>query len=141
MDLGDKSKNPKTESGKSNLEKLIEVDHLCEWVRSSDITMVSELLKCGCDPNDDANGYYNPPITTAAMRNDFDMVKLLVEYGARTDAIDEAGKTAMFYARVLNNNEMIKLLESPIQLNKNLLLSSPSVPPLSSSPLSRPKLG
>lgn len=46
----------------------------------------------------------------AAMRNDVEMVELLVDWSARVDAATESGETALFYACEFASESLVDIL-------------------------------
>ena len=51
------------------------------------------------------------PLMVAVDKNNINMVKILLKYGAKTKVRDKSGKSSIFVARHHKNVEMIKLLE------------------------------
>jgi ankyrin repeat protein len=85
-----------------------------------DAVMVKELLKWNADPNiPDHRG--GTPLHWAAQIGSLESIKLLIESGAKTDALDDRGWSAIDYGRVRVDEEP----EGPIMtfLRTNIIVS------------------
>ena len=72
------------------------------------------LLQYGAKANGLGNlggDYITYPPMVAVDKNNINMVKILLKYGAKTKVRDKSGKSPIFVARRHKNDEMIKLLE------------------------------
>ena len=72
------------------------------------------LLQYGAKANGLGNlggDYITYPLIIAVDKNNINMVKVLLKYGARTKVRDKSGISPLFIARRHKNVEMIKLLE------------------------------
>lgn len=74
------------------------------------IEILKFLLEHQVNPN--SVGYYSDtPIVTAAIYNDFEAIKLLVQHGANINAqLEETGMSALMYAVMLPDNQMADYL-------------------------------
>ncbi|HDR89430.1 MAG TPA: hypothetical protein ENN63_07385 [Bacteroidetes bacterium] len=66
------------------------------------------LLRKGADPNQAVGGV--PLLIAAVAMQNFEMVKLLLNYGAEVDTKDEKGNTALIFAAYMGNQEIARLL-------------------------------
>jgi len=66
------------------------------------IEVVELLLKNGADPE-----FYFPALSTACAHEQVDMVKLLISKGVNIEAKCKYGRTALFYAALSENMEII----------------------------------
>ena len=72
------------------------------------------LLQYGAKANGLGNlggDYITYPLMVAVDKNNINMVKVLLKYGARTKVRDKSGISPLFIARRHKKVEMIKLLE------------------------------
>jgi len=90
---------PYGEEGKSLLQVAIE----CRQTKTA-----RYLLQKGANPNQTVRGF--PLLISAVVMQNFDMVKLLLNYGAEVDAKDEKGNTALIFAAYMGNVEIARLL-------------------------------
>jgi len=89
---------------------------------------IEKLLKEGWDPNV-RNQDAITPASIAAERNDLEVLKLLIAWGANVDLPDMAGYTPLTYAQLNENAEMIKLIEETIQASAKSAHGKPSFSP------------
>lgn len=108
-----------------NDSKVI-MEIIISFINLGQIEVVSELLETldsNVDLNvEDPNGKL--AVTTAAARNDFKMLKLLVDFGARVDLKDYSGKTVGWWAAKHANSEMKDFIEREEE-KINLTMSPP----------------
>lgn len=81
-----------------------------------------ELAKKILENNGDINiqdNYGNPPLWTAIFnaRGEYDLVKLYLDYGARTDIINKAQKTPYDLAIMMKYQDLIDIVK---KFNKNI---------------------
>ena len=92
-------------------------DGLCPLVTSCSMNsypVTCLLLQYGAKANGLGNlggDYITYPLMVAVDKNNINMVKILLKYGAKTKVRDKSGKSSIFVARHHKNVEMIKLLE------------------------------
>ncbi|KAH8747039.1 ankyrin repeat-containing domain protein [Diaporthe sp. PMI_573] len=73
--------------------------------------VASLLIGKGADVNAPlGNEWGAPPVFTAIQRGDANMVRLLVESGAKTDAVDRAGSTAVHAMVNFNHSDLLPVL-------------------------------
>jgi len=72
---------------------------------------VSLLLAKGVDVNDAKNLLGRTPLIAAAAQGNLEIVKLLLDKGANTDARDKEGKTALTHASEQRHGQVINLLK------------------------------
>lgn len=86
-----------------------EVTPLCNAIVKGDIVTVKKFIEYGADVNESANG--TTPLMLAARYNKVEILKLLLEKGANTNAKDERGYTALQYAQLSNATDAIAILK------------------------------
>jgi ankyrin repeat protein len=86
-----------------------EVTPLCNAIVKGDIATVKKFIEYGADVNESANGM--TPLMLAARYNKVEILKLLLEKGANTNAKDERGYTALQYAQLSNATDAIAILK------------------------------
>jgi len=103
-----------TTTGNGNTEKLVittnkTVSPLCQAITKGDIETVKKLVEFGTDVNSTSNGM--TPLMFAARYNKFEIVKLLLDNGAKVNTKDPKGYTALKHAELSNATESIELLK------------------------------
>lgn len=88
---------------------MYEVTPLCNAIVKGDLATVKKFIEYGSDVNESMNG--TTPLMLAARYNKVEIIKLLLENGAKLDTKDERGYTALKYAEFSNANEAIALLK------------------------------
>ena len=83
------------------LPSLVGLDH------TGEVEML--LARYGRDPNERMPDG-STPLIYSVRHGYVDMVKLLLRHGAKLDAIDNSGQTAMDWARKNKNDEMLSIL-------------------------------
>jgi len=73
---------------------------LLDSVAMKDIAQVLDLLAQGADVNARDPEHGETPLMLAVKNRSIDIVRLLLDAGAEVDAIDDWGRTALFYAPV-----------------------------------------
>ena len=73
---------------------------LLDSVAMKDIAQVLDLLAQGADVNARDPEHGETPLILAVKNRSIDIVRLLLDAGAEVDAIDDWGRTALFYAPV-----------------------------------------
>ena len=79
-------------------------------IAKGDIETVKKLIELGADVNEKSNGM--TPAMYAAKFNRVDILKLLVENGAKLDVKSEKGLTAEKYAQASNAKDALVYLKS-----------------------------
>ena len=79
-------------------------------ITKGDITVVKKFIEYGVDVNEMTNG--KTPLMYAARYNELEIVKLLLEKGAKTNIKDSNHFTALDYARISNANEVFEYLKN-----------------------------
>lgn len=101
----------------SNYEKVISkvtVSPFCTSIAKGDFETVKKLIELGADVNKKSNGM--TPLMYAAKYNRVEIIKLLVEQGAKIDAKSDSGHTAFKYAEMSNAQDALKTIS---HLEKN----------------------
>jgi ankyrin repeat protein len=86
-----------------------EVTPLCNAIFKGDIATVKKFIEYGADVNETFNGM--TPLMIAARYNKVEILKLLIEKGANTQAKDNRGFTALQYAQLSNATEAVAILK------------------------------
>ncbi len=84
---------------------------IIECAELGQINSVISLIQDGKDVNE-ANSDGDCAVLVAARRNDLELFRILIEADANLDVKDAAGCSVLDWARLNNNTEMIKLIES-----------------------------
>lgn len=82
---------------------------LCNAIVKGDLATVKKFIEYGSDVNETANG--TTPLMLAARYNKVEIIKFLLEKGAKLDAKDERGYTALQYAELSKASEAVALLK------------------------------
>jgi ankyrin repeat protein len=100
--------NPRIEN--VTIEKMVVVNPFCAAIVQGDLEMVEKLIELGEDINQKSNG--KTPLQYAARYNRVEIVKLLLDNGAKLNAKCDKGFTAMKYAELSNATDVAQLLKS-----------------------------
>lgn len=81
---------------------------------------VKKLIAAHYDVNEKDNEG-NAPVIIAASRNDFKMLKMLVEAGAKLNVTNDNGDSPLQFAQLFKNAEMQSYIQTmvPTQLKRN----------------------
>ena len=82
---------------------------LCNAIAKGDLQTVKKFIEYGVNVNETSNGL--TPLMTAARYNKVEILKLLLENGARINTQDDKGYTALKYATLSNATEAIAFLK------------------------------
>lgn len=82
---------------------------LCNAIIKGDVATVKKFIEYGADVNESANG--TTPLMLAARYNKVEIIKLLIEKGARIDTKDDKGFTALKYAEISKANDAVAYLK------------------------------
>ncbi|MDI9257986.1 ankyrin repeat domain-containing protein [Flavobacterium sedimenticola] len=86
-----------------------DVTPLCNAIVKGDIDTVKKFIEYGADVNESTNG--TTPLMLAARYNKVEILKLLLEKGAKPGAKDERGYTALQYAQLSNAADAVAILK------------------------------
>lgn len=86
-----------------------EVTPLCNAIFKGDIATVKKFIEYGANVNETFNGM--TPLMFAARYNKVEILKLLLEKGANTNAKDKKGFTALQYAQLSNATDAVAILK------------------------------
>jgi ankyrin repeat protein len=86
------------------------VNPFCMSIVKGDLETVEKLIALGQDVNKKSNGL--TPAMYAAKFNRVDILKLLVEKGAKLQLKSERGMTAEQYAKLSNAKDILSFIES-----------------------------
>ncbi len=81
----------------------------CMAIVKGDLETVKKLIELGSDVNEKSDGM--TPLMYAARYNRTDIIKMLVEKGAKIKTKNSKGYTAMKFAKQSNAKEAVALLE------------------------------
>ncbi len=82
---------------------------LCAAIVKGDIETVKKFIEYGADVNEASDGI--TPLMLAARFNKVEIVKLLLEKGAKVGTKDERGFTALKYAEMSKATDTLELLK------------------------------
>jgi ankyrin repeat protein len=88
---------------------LYDTTPLCNAIAKGDLDTVKKFIEYGSDVNETKNG--TTPLMLAARYNRVEIIKLLLEKGARVETKDDRGFTALKYAEISKANEAIAYLK------------------------------
>ncbi|MGH2664441.1 ankyrin repeat domain-containing protein [Flavobacterium sp.] len=94
---------------KDNVEIVFKPTPLCSAIIKGDLETVKKFIEYGADVNESSDGL--TPLMLAARYNKAEIVKVLLEKGARIEAKDERGLTAVKYAEMSNATDTLALLK------------------------------
>lgn len=77
---------------------------------AGNILQVEALLKSGVNPNKEVGAYGLTPLMGAVMRGNLEVARLLLDFGADVNAIDEHDKTPLDYACLRGDESMSDML-------------------------------
>lgn len=81
---------------------------LCTAISKGDILIVRKFIEYGANVNEKSNGM--TPLMIAARYNNVEILKLLIENGAKVDIQNENGFTALKFAQLSNATEAATFL-------------------------------
>jgi ankyrin repeat protein len=87
-----------------------DVNPLCLAISKGDIATVKQIIAYGIDVNDTTNRGMTP-LMYAAIYNQSEIAKLLLENGANLDLKDKSGTTAIEYAKTSGSKEVMEILK------------------------------
>lgn len=96
-------------SNSNNVEVVFKPTPLCAAIIKGDIETVKKFIEYGADVNESSDGL--TPLMLAARYNKAEIVKVLLEKGARAEIKDERGLTAVKYAEMSNATDTLALLK------------------------------
>ena len=82
---------------------------LCNAIIKGDIVAVQKFIEYGADVNDNLNGL--SALMLAARYNRVEIIKLLLDNGAKRNALDEHGRSALYYAEASKSTDAIAVLK------------------------------
>lgn len=107
----------------SDDEQTYEPIELLELIKDNDEIGVTECIENHeCDVNEH-DLYDNYPVTKAASNNNFVILRLLFEAGAKFDVVDGFGKSPLDYAKKNENTDMEVYIRECIRAQKPLSLN------------------
>ncbi|OIQ27912.1 MAG: hypothetical protein BM564_10960 [Bacteroidetes bacterium MedPE-SWsnd-G2] len=87
----------------------VKVNPFCTSIAKGDIQTVKKLIDMGADVNQKSNGM--TPAMYAAKFNRVEILKLLVENGAKLDRKSDIGLTAEKYAKQTNAKDALEVIK------------------------------
>ena len=103
-------------------EQQLHDDLLFKAVLVGNINGARQQLEAGANPDDRLchQGFCMPLLSVAVMQKNEEMIKLLLEYNADVNAVDDAGKQVIFYALEQYLIEPKQNLIEPLLASNNL---------------------
>ncbi|WP_412754068.1 ankyrin repeat domain-containing protein [Legionella londiniensis] len=115
--LGSKDNNEKGKQTREAIEETAQSPAITVYAALGQIEAVRKAIKNGADV-DARNETGATALIIAASRNDFEMVKLLIEEGeSDPDVQDHFGKTPADWSEFHGNQEMLNYLKAQVQSN------------------------
>lgn len=96
-------------SNKNNVETVFTPTPLCAAIVKGDIETVKKFIEYGADVNQTSDGI--TPLMLAARYNKVEIIQILLDKGARLEAKDERGYTAVKYAEMSKATDALALLK------------------------------
>lgn len=93
-----------------NYEIASDVNPLCMAISKGDIATVKQIIAYGVDVNDSTNRGMTP-LMYAAIYNQTEIAKLLLEKGADLSKKDKSGSTALDHAKTSGSTAVLELLQ------------------------------
>lgn len=91
------------------VKPITSVSPFCQSIAKGDLETVKKLIELGTDVNQKSNGM--TPAMYAARYNRVEILKLLVEKGAKLDVKSDKGYKAIKYAELSNAKDALAYLE------------------------------
>ena len=98
---------------------VFKVSPFCVSIAKGDIETVKKLINLGADVNEKSNGM--TPVMYAAKFNRTEILKLLIDNGAKLKVKSDKGMTALKYAEIHKANEAHAILKDAMSKKKNAL--------------------
>ncbi|PTX63531.1 ankyrin repeat protein [Kordia periserrulae] len=99
-----------TETYKVKVTNVTKVNSFCIAIAKGDFETVKKMIQFGENVNKISNG--KTPLMYAARFNRVEIIKLLLENGAKVDIKDNQGHTAVDYAKISKALDAKKVLEN-----------------------------
>ncbi|SFB24287.1 Ankyrin repeat-containing protein [Flavobacterium swingsii] len=96
-------------SNKINVETIYNPTPLCNAIIKGDFETVKKFIEYGADVNQTSDGM--TPLMLAARYNKVEIVKILLDKGARLDEKNERGYTALNYAEMSKSVDVLDFLK------------------------------
>ncbi|WP_298512441.1 ankyrin repeat domain-containing protein [uncultured Kordia sp.] len=97
-------------TNKVTVTKIAKVNSFCIAIAKGDFDTVKKMIQFGENVNKTSNG--KTPLMYAARYNRVEIINLLLENGAKVDAKDNDGRTAVDYAKISKALQAKKVLEN-----------------------------
>ena len=78
--------------------------------QNGDIEIVRLLLEAGADPNIHKTPPIQTPLMAASAQGHIEIVRMLLDAGAKVETLDEDGWSAIMYARMQDNMDIVEML-------------------------------
>ncbi len=109
--------NPVSENVKKHaVEAVLKVNPFCVSIAKGDFETVIKLINLGTDVNQKSNGM--TPAMYAAKFNRCEILKLLINNGAKLKVKSDKGMTAKKYAVLSNAKEAKAIIEEALKASK-----------------------
>ncbi len=113
--------NANSETNYENTDTIVlvsKVSPFCLAIAKGDFDTVKKLVELGTDVNKKSNGM--TPVMYAAKFNRVDIMKLLINSGAKLQAKSDRGLTAKDYAVISNAKDAIIVIENSLKKNTRI---------------------
>ena len=94
----------------TQLEEAFKLSPLCASIVKGDLETVKKLVELGVDINEKSKGM--TPVMYAARYNKADILKYLIDQGAKLKTRSDKGLTAMKYAEISKATAAVSILEN-----------------------------
>ena len=98
-----------TATNKVTVTNVVKVNAFCVAISKGDFETVKKMIEFGENVNKTSNG--KTPLMYAARYNRAEIVKLLLNNGAKLDIKDSSGHTASDYAKISKATDVQKILK------------------------------
>ena len=78
--------------------------------QNGNIEIVRLLLEAGADPNIHKTPPIQTPLMAASAQGHIEIVRMLLDAGAKVETLDEDGWSAILYARMQDNMDIVEML-------------------------------
>lgn len=110
-----------------NIRNNLDQSALSAAVNTGNVTLIEMLLKAGANPNSPSKRQQPPPLLRAVASNNIAVARLLLNYQANINVVDENGWSPLFHT-IENNNVLMMLNLIKLGANVNQVDNFSSTP-------------